>query len=430
MSSIPIVITGIGPVSSAGVGKKALWDNVMAKTQNVTSICQKVGDEVWAEYPLSEVGPLFEEESGLRDTWVRSLTGQENNRDLLLFATAVRLGLLDAGICPEDDGFSKGIVMAHENPGNDEYTRQIWKTLADTPDAVPQSPLDFVRRTYEGVQATGYATHSFVLLQQLTRIFGIHGPALTLNNACASGLFALETAASWIRAGHVDMMIVVCGDSPRLITRYLWLAKANACTTENVMRPFARNRSGFILGEGVGALVIETREHATERRARIYCEYLGGSFVSDAWKLNLPCVAPNYYEKAIRDVLETTGLASSDIDLIIPHGAASSVQDRYEADAIAKVFGLLGGQPPITALKPYIGHTLAGSAVLELIIGVLAAENDTIPATLNLCEPDPQIKIRPVTEHCKRAIRTWLKTTTGFGGFSAACAFRHQEKFE
>jgi 3-oxoacyl-(acyl-carrier-protein) synthase len=430
MNSHPIVITGIGPVSSAGVGKKALWHNVMTKSQNVTSICQKVGDEIWAEYPLSEVGPLDEEDSGLRDPWVRSLTGQENNRDLLLFATAVRLGLLDAGICDDDVGFSKGIVMAHENPGSDEYTRQIWKTLAESPTAGPQTPLDYVRHTYEAVQGAGYGTHSFVLLQQLTRIFGIHGPALTLNNACASGLFALETAASWIRSGHVDMMVVVCGDSPRLITRYLWLAKANACTTENVMRPFARNRSGFILGEGVGAVVIETRQHAIERRARIYCEYLGGSFVSDAWKLNLPCVTPNYYQKAIQDVLETTGLAASEIDLVIPHGAASSLQDRYEAEAIATVFGSSAVRPAITALKPYIGHTLAGSAVLELIIGVLAAENGTIPATLNLTEPDPQIKIRLVTEHCKRAIKNWLKTTTGFGGFSAACVFRQQEKFE
>jgi 3-oxoacyl-(acyl-carrier-protein) synthase len=418
---VKLVITGIGPVTAAGVGKEALWDGIIKYRQNVSVIKQTVGAQTWGEFALAEVGPISKK-YGVSEQTLQALTGQENNRDLYLFATAAQMALRDANLGQSNSHC--GITVAHENPGNDAYTSKIWSSLSEAPILSGQHPLDTITTKYESVRHAGYNTHSFVLLQQLTSILDIHGPAQIINNACASGLFALEAAACWIRSGHADAMVIVSGDSPRLITRHLWLKEAKACTTEGVMRPFDLHRCGFILGEGAGAVVLESETLANNRGAKAYCEYIGGAFTSDGWKLSVPCVKPSYYERAVKMVLDQNSLDPAEIDLIVPHGAASPIHDRYEAAAIRAVFGHLTTPPLVTALKPYVGHTLAGSALIETIISILAASYGVVPATLNLSMPDPALGIEVVTIHHRRNICTWMKTSTGFGGFNAACVFR------
>ena len=420
-----LLITGLGPVTAAGVGKEALWEGILNCRQNISRIKQFVCEQVWDEIVLAEVGTVDETLSQITERHLKSLTGQDVTRDLYLFAVAAQMAITDAKL----DQLSShcGTVVAHENPGADTYTAQIWNSIAATSISIDTHPLDLIKRTYRTVQSAGYNTHSFIILQQLTRVLDLHGPAQVINNACASGLFALEAAAGWIRAGHADAMVVVCGDSPRLITRHLWLKEAKACTADDVMRPFDRNRNGFILGEGAGAVILESEESAQRRGAKVYCEYLGGAFTADGWKLSVPCVNPSYYERALRSALAKSSIDPSQIDLIVPHGAASPIHDRYEANAIRAVFGQLGIFPSVTALKPYVGHTLAGSALIETIIAILAASHGIVPATLNLKEPDPAIGIDIGRTHHRKAIRTWMKTSTGFGGFNAASIFRTSE---
>jgi 3-oxoacyl-[acyl-carrier-protein] synthase II len=417
-----IVITGIGPITNLGVGKESVWAGLQKGPGPFSRIRQTIGGQLWEEFPLATVNDDCLEFRAINNTRIRALTGQESNRDLFLLSLSAKLALEDSGLTYSDDRNMVGMVMSHENPGFDEYTKQIWTALERPPeDAI--APLEYITSLYREVESAGYGTHSFVTLQQILALLHIHGPALCINNACSSGLFALETAVQWLNAEQADAMVVACGDSPRLLPRYLWLKKARSCTVDAVMRPFDRDRSGFVLGEGAGALVIETLDHARYRGAHIYAEYLGGSFHSDAWKLSLPAPSPNRYQLALEQALKRARVQPGDVDLVVPHGAATTISDKYEAEGITRVFGKNPRRPIVTALKPYVGHTLAGCSLIELILVMIATSHGTIPPTLNWTTADSQLCLEPLAEWRECSVNTWVKTATGFGGFNAACIF-------
>lgn len=421
-----MVITGVGPVTCLGVGKRATWDALQDEHKGFAMVSDSIGGEIWESYPMAQVTDLNLGSVGICEQRVNAMTQQENNRDLLLFAAAARIAVADSALEYPVENNRVGLVVSHENPGFDEYTRQIWRAMENEPAQQEDGLAAHIKALYGQVQRAGYNTHSFVLLQQLTALLNTHGPVLSVNNACSSGLFALETAAQWLKAGHADAMIVVCGDSPRLLTRYLWLKAAKNCATDGVIRPFDKNRNGFVLGEGAGALVIETEESARKRGADIYAEYVGGAFRSDAWKLTVPAVAPHFYQEAIEQVLQNTGTPAGEIDLVVPHGAATAIQDRYEATALTRVFGKVPSRTQITALKPYVGHTLAGSSLVELILVLIGLSHDTILPTLNWTTPDEKLGLELVQKRTPRKVGTWMKTATGFGGFNAACVFSQE----
>lgn len=419
-----IVITGIGPITNIGVGKHSVWSGLQSGPAPASRMRQLIGGELWEEFPLATVKDDDLGFDDINNKRIRALTGQESNRDLLLLSLSAKLALQDSGLTYSDEQNVVGMVMSHENPGFDEYTRQIWTALERRPEPEEvDGPLGYITSLYGEVESAGYGTHSFVTLQQILALLRIHGPALCINNACSSGLFALETAAQWVRSGHAHAMVVACGDSPRLLPRYLWLKKARSCAADDVMRPFDRHRCGFVLGEGAGAIVIETFDSARSRGAHIYAEYMGGSFHSDAWKLSLPAPSPNRYQLAIEQALERARVPRSDVDLVVPHGAATIISDKYEAEGITRVFGKNPQRPLITALKPYVGHTLAGSSLVELILTIVATSHGAVPPTLNWTTADAQLGLEPLTEWRECPVNAWVKTATGFGGFNAACVF-------
>jgi 3-oxoacyl-(acyl-carrier-protein) synthase len=417
-----IVITGLGPVTALGVGKSAIWSSLQSAPPPLSTVRQMVGGEEWESYPLAAVRDVDLAENGLPKQMLATRNLPGPGRDLHLFAAAAGMALADSGLEFDSRRNRVGLVISHENPGFDAYTGQIWMALENQP-RESANLLEQIKTIYSRVENAGYNTHSFVLLQQLTVFLQTHGPALTVNNACASGLYALETAANWLRAGHADAMIVVCGDSPRLLPRYLWLKTVKTCAADSVIRPFDKNRNGFVLGEGAGAVVIETEESAQKRGAHIYTKYLAGAFRSDAWKLSLPAVSPHLYYEALCEALQNSGKQPSAIDLVVPHGAATPLQDRYEADGITRVFGRNPTRPFVTALKPYIGHTLAGCGLLELILALIGISHQTVLPTLNWTTEDDKLGILPVQRHTPCEVGAWIKTATGFGGFNAACVF-------
>jgi 3-oxoacyl-(acyl-carrier-protein) synthase len=417
-----IVITGVGPVTALGAGKDAAWRGLQAGPPPPAEVSQTIGGEEWESYPLFACPFLEPSATPFAEAGRAAAALGLSSRDLHLFLAAAKFALQDSTLTYPNPNNRIGLVVSHENPGFDEYTRKIWRAMEDDPKN-GHSPLDQIKGLYAQVEGTGYATHSFVLLQQLTLLLQVHGPAFSVNNACSSGLYALEAGAQWLRAGHADAVVVICGDSPRLLTRYLWLKAAKACASDGVMRPFDLNRSGFVLGEGAGAIVIETLESAQRRSAPIYTEYVVGSFYSDAWKLSLPSVSPNFYYLALREALHRSDKQPAAIDLVVPHGAATPIQDRYEAEAITRVFGRNTPRPLITALKPYVGHTLAGSSLLELILTLIGLCHETVLPTLNWAAKDEKLGIEPVTQHTSCQVKNWVKTATGFGGFNAACVF-------
>ena len=140
--------------------------------------------------------------------------------------------------------------------------------------------------------------------------------------------------------------------------------------------------------------------------------------------MTMPCVSGDYCARAFRDALERTGVEPDEVDLVSPHGTATTLWDAYEARTLTSIFGKGFEKPLVTALKPYVGHMLGASALAEVVILLLAMEADVVPATLNCGRPDPKLGVRPVREAVRAPLRTVVKMSSGFGGFNAIGAFR------
>ena len=187
-------------------------------------------------------------------------------------------------------------------------------------------------------------------------------------------------------------------------------------------KPFAKEGGGFVMGEGAAALVLENYESAQKRHAPIYAEYLGGGFKLEGWGVTTPMIGGSFYKEAIEKSLMESGIQREEIDAVCAHGVGTSASDYYEAKAVSDVFQ--GLNTPTTAFKPYIGHNLGGSTLVELAILLLGLENNIIPPVLNTQELDPKMKINLVQQTIKKEIKTVLKTCSAFAGYNASLVFR------
>jgi len=323
------------------------------------------------------------------------------------------------------------LVLTHEAPGVDRHVQEVYQTafqlIADASvrphpsSLIPHQTADWLyTRHREGV----YNMQSFMYLHHVSKVFGLHGYALFINNACASGLYAIEAAAQQIQSGRSKITIVAGAAHPVFPTTYFWFRDLGMYAEDGVMQPFDKNRHGFVLGDGGCAFVLEEWEKARRRGATVYAEYLGGGFTQDAWKVTVPHVAGDFYTKAFEQALRVSGVAPNEIDLVNPHGVATPLGDRYEARTLTRIFGEFPTRPLITAFKPYVGHDLGGCALTELAILLAALQNDLVPATLNLTAPDETLKLRLVDEPIATPLRTVAKMACGFAGYNAVGIFR------
>ncbi len=428
-----IAITGLGPITAIGIGKEELWRSIKNGKSRIVLHHQYLGDEYWGSFFLARVDDFDIEKLVAKNDpdsiWERA----KDNTDLHYLLGAVKLALEDSGLTYDPHDNDIGLVLTHENPGVDRYTGKVWDVMLTILNGrLPLSPngskVDLMNHYYDKYAETVYDMQTFMYLYYVSRVLGLHGYSLFINNACASGLYAIEAASHAIRAGDCRAVIVAGADNPVLITKYLWFKKLGLYAEDGVMRPFDRRRAGFIFGDGGGALVVEDFEHAVRRNARIYAEYLGGGFNQDAWKVSLPDVEGDYYGKSLRKALASSKVRPEEIDLVNPHGAATWIADRYEARVIVDVFGEFPDRPLITAFKPYVGHNLGGSAMVELIILLLALNHNFVPATLNCTEPDPALKLRLVSEPVEKNLNIVAKMSSGFGGYNAVAVFKKVER--
>ncbi|HYS04851.1 MAG TPA: beta-ketoacyl-[acyl-carrier-protein] synthase family protein [Candidatus Dormibacteraeota bacterium] len=424
-----VVITGVGPITAIGTGSHDLWESVLAGRSGVVLKQQKFGGVACGSFPVAAVPEFSLTTLGLPSGRLRTLmqNGAEDDIDLQYLVAASHLAIQDSGLRHDPDQNRVALVLTHENPGMDRYVGKVLETalrLSDGGQPGRRDPQTLFTQLYRDHSPYVYGTHSFLYLHRVARVLGVHGPSLFINNACASGLYAIEAAALMIRSGQTEAAVVAGADHPLLITKFLWFDGHGLYARDGVMRPFDDRRSGLVLGDGAAAVVLEDFEAARDRGARIYAEYMGGGFNQEAWKVTMPCVSGDYCARAFRDALERTGVKAEEIDLVNPHGTATALWDAYEARTLTSIFGKGFEKPLVTALKPYVGHMLGASALAEVVILLLAMEADVVPATLNCERPDAKLAIRPVRETSGAPLRTVVKMSSGFGGFNAVGVFR------
>lgn len=259
---------------------------------------------------------------------------------------------------------------------------------------------------------------------------GIKGPVLTYSVACASSSIAIAEAAKAVRAGEVDLAIA--GGSEALIVPGVivaWqamqtLAGFAAGEAASCCRPFARDRSGFVLGEGAAFLILESAERARARGARIYGELAGWGMSSDATHLTKPDVAGQ--ARALKSAIEMAGLEPRDVGYCNAHGTATQIGDIVESQALQSVWNEDIGRLRVSSTKSMHGHLLGATGALEAAITLLAINRGCIPPTANTTSADPQCGINLVLDPGTRApdLTAAISNSFAFGGTNSVLAFR------
>ncbi len=256
--------------------------------------------------------------------------------------------------------------------------------------------------------------------------FGLTGPNYSVSSACATANHALGAALRHLRYGDADVLIAGGAEAAITALGYAGFCQARALTPdfndrpEKACRPFDKNRSGFIMGEGAGVLVLETLEHAQARGAHIYGELAGFGATDDAYHITAPSPEGKAASRAMQLAMEDAGVRHEDVDYINAHGTSTELNDKTETLALKKVFGAHAKKLAVSSTKSMTGHLLGAAGAVELIATLLCMENGFIHPTINYETPDPECDLDYVPNIARSAqIQCALSNSLGFGGHNA-----------
>jgi 3-oxoacyl-[acyl-carrier-protein] synthase II len=405
-----VVVTGLGVVSSIGIGKDLFWQSIKAAESGIKNISTF---DV-SSYPCRIAGEI----SGFEPADFMPLQqARRIDRFAQLAVTAARLSIQDARLkVSRENQCSIGIILG---------------TSVGTLCYAEQQISLFYEKGIKRINpffATSVIPSSAVT--QIMLDLKIKGPSRTITTACASGTCSVGEAFHSIRAGELDVVLAGGAEAPITPLVLATLGSLQLLSTENnnpqgAFRPFSKQAAGFALGEGAGILVLEELEHALRRDARIYAEVVGFGASSDAY--HVMSFDPTFERPvaAIHAALEDAEMSPPDIDYINPHGIAVPDNDRGEVSVLKLALGEALYRIPISATKPLTGHTLGAGGALELIGCCLMMQNGFLHPTINFVDSDPfcDLDFVPnVGRHQK--VDTMMSLSFGFGGYNAACIIR------
>jgi 3-oxoacyl-[acyl-carrier-protein] synthase II len=259
---------------------------------------------------------------------------------------------------------------------------------------------------------------------------GIRGPTMTSVAACAAGVFSFVEAKRLIDLEEADVIVAGGAEANIIPISVAAMANMRALSTRNdepekACRPFDKDRDGFVYGEGAGAFVIESLEHAQARGARIYAELTGGAVTSDAFHITAPDPSGESSGRAISKALERSGLVPEDVDVVIAHGTGTPLNDAAETAAIKRALGEHAYRVAVSAPKSMVGHQLGAAGAISGLAAVLTLERGVIPPTINLETPDPECDLDYVPLTARRQdSQVALVNGFGFGGQNGVAAFK------
>ena len=402
MKEKTLVITGMGAVTPVGIGVTAYWSALIAGKCGVGPITRFDASGLPVQIAAELKG--FDPADHMPKTLARTMD------PFMQFAfAAAEEALSDSGLPIEPESDRIGIVMGTAMDGV--------TTVAHTQEAFDAGHRvgpRFVPMTIGNIAAA-----------QIAIAHGIHGPSLTLNTACSAGGDAMMTAAMLLKTGEADVVLAVGGESILCPIVVSGLSQAKALSRRNddpehACRPFDLDRDGFVIGEGGGALVIETEEHALARGAKIHAVLAGYANTSDAHHVTAPC--PDGAGAA-------AGMQPSDIGYINAHGTSTMLGDKAETLAIKAVFGGRESAPPVSATKSATGHLMGAGGLTEAIACIKAIQDGTLPPTLHLDTPDPDCDLDYVPNTARKAdISAAMSNSLGFGGQNSSIILSRYQK--
>ena len=262
--------------------------------------------------------------------------------------------------------------------------------------------------------------------------YGFMGPNYCVISACASSNHAMIDACNLIRWGKADMIVTGGSEAPIIIPSVGGFSSMRALSTRNddpkhASRPFDKDRDGFVLAEGAGALIFEEYEHAVARGANIYCEVAGCGMSADAYHMTAPHPEGKGAILSMRLALEDAGIGTADVDYLNTHGTSTPLGDVAEITAVQSLFGEDAYKMNISSTKSMTGHLLGATAAVEALACVFAITKGIVPPTINVEQVDPAIDPNlnlTLGTAQKRDVKVAMSNTFGFGGHNSTIVFR------
>jgi 3-oxoacyl-[acyl-carrier-protein] synthase II len=398
-----VVVTGLGVIAPTGSGVEAFWDSLEAGRSGAKLV----------EFPGVAPAVLCPIEGFEPENWFSRRDTRRMDRCGQLAAAAALLALEDAGGDLDLPPARVGAAVGSAHGGT--------QTLADAYQAFYERGADRVSPFAIPLSLTNVAAAS------TARALGLRGPSAAPCTACAAGADAIVSALALIRADRADAMFAGGADAPLVPVivagyRSLGALSSTRREPEQASRPFDRDRDGFVMAEGAGILVLEEREHALRRGARIYAELSGYGSSCDAAHLTDPDESGEWPAVAIRGALADAGVAPEEIGYVNAHATSTFAGDSAEARAIVRA-GL--GHAAVSSTKAMHGHTMGAAGGVEAIAALLPLARGMLPPSVNLDAPDDGSELDYVAGGT-RAIETdaTLSNSFGFGGHNAAIVLR------
>jgi 3-oxoacyl-[acyl-carrier-protein] synthase II len=415
-----VVITGVGAVSPCGPDVETTWSNVVAGRSGIGPIT-RFDTSQFASRIAGECRD-FDPEKYIEKKRVR-----EGDRHVHFAIGASQQAVDDAGIgaLSDEDKERTGTIIGVGLCGIDLIEKQKEVLLEKGPRRI--TPY-FIPATIANL-APG----------QVSMRFGYKGPNYTTTSACSSGAHAIGEAFRWIQRGDIDLCVAggsesaITGLGVSGFTAMRALSERNDEPTK-ASRPFDKGRDGFVHAEGAGILVLEERERALRRGARIYGEIVGYGATSDAYHLTQPAPRGEGAQRAMKHALRDGRVGIERVGYVNAHATSTPIGDKQELQALKEVFGerALGRKQSdglwISATKSVTGHLLGAAGGIEAVFSVLALHEGVIPPTMNLDDPDEEAEGMDLVPHeaRRRALDVVMSNAFGFGGTNVSLVFaRH-----
>lgn len=410
-----VVITGLGVVSPIGIGVGSFWKAALAGQSGISAI------RAFEPFPME--GYRSRVAGQIHDFVVdQQLPGGQGDRvdRYAQFAlVAAQEALTDSGVQvsrenPHRVGVIVGAGMGGMVMGEREITQLYEQRRPHRvhPNFIPVITLN---------SASGI----------VAMVHGAKGPNWTISTACSSSAHALGHAMNCIRHGQADVVITVGADASITPLVFAGFCSLRALSTkyndqpQKASRPFDKARDGFVMGEGSGALILESFAHAKKRRARIYAEVAGYAATSEAHHMVIPREDGSEVATTMRHALKDAGVAPGAVDYINAHATSTTVGDAVEIKAIRQVFRSRAEKLAISATKSLVGHTLGAAGALAGVASALALQTGQIHPTLNYDDPDPDCALPGISREVQeRKTKVALINAFGFGSNNAAVVLK------
>ncbi|MGI9592261.1 MAG: beta-ketoacyl-[acyl-carrier-protein] synthase family protein [Myxococcota bacterium] len=391
MSDGRVVITGLGPIASVGVGREGFW-NALLEGRDGSSDVSSFGT---SEFKVHRACELDDER--LLGHSARPVQRDDPGRASLLAVEAARLALEDAGLEPPPH--DAGVIVGTTGGEIQVLEHMHSARLEGREEALP---------------AGEFAKHPcHVISRNVANAFGLRGPNQVVPTACAAGNYAVSIARGWVQAGYTDV-VLAGGCDPLSRVAFTGFARLGAIAPE-FCRPFDRERQGLLIGEGAGMVVVESLRSAQRRGAHIYAEVAGVGFSCDAHHMTMPQPEGRGITLAMERALRDARLGAEAIDYVSAHGTGTKANDKIESAAVRALLG--DHTAPVSSIKSMIGHTMGAASALETIACCLAIESGSIPPTIHHEHPDPECNVDVVPNEARdHRVDVALNNAFAFGG--------------